>query len=118
AGAEDVRRVVEGRADEHRRCDRPDERHEVEDAADEGGLPERGHGMLLWNGVVSFELGVGITETRARPRSRTLASSPWRAAWSSPGHEISVVPSASWTRVNPSNQSDQRSLMWPWMRIS
>ena len=51
AGAEDVGRVVEGRADEHRRRDRPDEGHEVEDAADEGGLPKRGHGSSFVCGV-------------------------------------------------------------------
>ena len=119
AGAEDVRRIVESRADEHRRRDRPDEGHEVEDAADEGGLPERGHrdAPLEWGGVVRARRGDHGDRGRGPGRGPWRAA-PWRAAWSSPGHRISVVPSASWTRVMPSNQSDQRSPMCPWVRIS
>ena len=48
AGARDVGRFVDRRPDEDRGRDRTDEGDEVEDAADEGGLTERGHfGTLL-----------------------------------------------------------------------
>jgi hypothetical protein len=47
------------------------------------------------------------TDSSGRPRSRTLASRPCRAAWSTMGPVIRVWPGASLLTWRPSNQLDQ-----------
>ena len=54
-----------------------------------------------------------VTDSSGRPRSRTLASRPCSAAWSTTGPWRTVVPSPSWLRVIPSNRAAQRELRRP-----
>src|SRR5215207_9326174 len=47
------------------------------------------------------------TESSGRPRSRILASRPWRAGWSVTGPAMVVTPWSSLLTCKPSNQADQ-----------
>src|SRR6266511_925817 len=49
----------------------------------------------------------GCTAIRVRPRSRSLRISPYSAAWSTTGPSNSVLPSAVWLMLIPSNQAAQ-----------
>jgi FAD/FMN-containing dehydrogenase len=58
------------------------------------------------------------TSSKSRPRSRTLASRPCRAAWSATGPAMVVWPCSSLVISSPSNQADQPLSRTPLMRIS
>src|SRR5262245_27833574 len=135
SGADDVRRVVEDRAEQDQGRDRGGERDQVEHAGDEDVAPGR-VGWRAYGGrgsecgrhvrspscvvVVSSanrSAGTRVSETRGRPRSRSRCSTPCSAVWSGTGPYRTVVPS-SYESVSPSNRAAHRVSRRPSRRIS
>src|ERR671917_2806256 len=59
-----------------------------------------------------------LTATRGKPRSRTLASTPCSATWSTISPDSMASPFSRLVICSPSNQSDQSPSRCPFTRIS
>jgi hypothetical protein len=84
-------------------------------AGPSGPLRPRALTLTAWNGRCRHHCSfsdscpglIWRTDSSGRPRSRTLASRPCRAAWSTMGPQIRAWPGASPLTWRPSNQLDQ-----------